>query len=264
MKPLILLSLSLFIASAALASPTVPPPALDLDLVVDIEPVGGDVILPPSGGEFTYTVTVTNNTQDELSGCIWVLAARPGEVVTDPIRPVQFMTIGPGEVAGPFTFTDRIQARAAPGNYHLMVHVGAYNTERSMVLYADSFKIVKEAGSGATDEVPSTEASVIPVSGAFPGPTLVTAGAAEGVEEVVASPNPGRSTTLRFTLARDADIHLAIYDLLGRQIALLVDGPVAAGTHAARFDGALVPAGTYAWRLVVGDQAQTGRVTILP
>ncbi len=48
-----------------------------------------------------------------------------------------------------------------------------------------------------------------------------------------------------------------------REVALLVDGPTEAGPHEALFDGAALSAGTYVWRLVVGDEAQTGRLTLV-
>jgi hypothetical protein len=83
------------------------------------------------------------------------------------------------------------------------------------------------------------------------------------VSEVVVSPNPfTRQATLAFEVAADADVRLSVYDVLGREVAVLVDGYVEAGLHEAVFDGRGLAAGTYVYRLAVGNEVQTGRLTL--
>jgi hypothetical protein len=66
------------------------------------------------------------------------------------------------------------------------------------------------------------------------------------------APNPlGTETLLRFTLSRAASIRLAIFDILGREVALLAQGPHAAGPHAVSWDAHRVPSGAYLCRLEV-------------
>ena len=56
-------------------------------------------------------------------------------------------------------------------------------------------------------------------------------------------PNPSAgAATLPFTLAEAADVRLTAYDVLGRRVATLVEGPHPAGAHEAAF-GAGLPAG---------------------
>jgi glycosidase len=51
-------------------------------------------------------------------------------------------------------------------------------------------------------------------------------------------PNPfNPSTTIRFALPLDARVSLRVYDLLGRELALLLDGQLGAGHHAASWNG---------------------------
>jgi hypothetical protein len=81
-----------------------------------------------------------------------------------------------------------------------------------------------------------------------------------------ARPNPfRRATAVRFTLPALAEARLAVYDALGREVALLVDGPLEAGRHEAAFDpaGAGLPSGVYVVRLAAGTQVATARVTLL-
>ena len=81
-------------------------------------------------------------------------------------------------------------------------------------------------------------------------------------------PNPfNPQTTIRISLQEDAHIRLTVYDVLGREIMVLVDGIRLAGTHEARFDGSRLPSGLYVYRLTVtgegGAQEATGRLTLL-
>ena len=77
-----------------------------------------------------------------------------------------------------------------------------------------------------------------------------------------ASPNPFcASTALRVYLPAPADVRLGVYDLLGREVARLADGPAEAGTHRFVLDGARLPSGTYLVRLEAGRQHTTRLVT---
>ncbi|HLT46034.1 MAG TPA: T9SS type A sorting domain-containing protein [Rubricoccaceae bacterium] len=79
-----------------------------------------------------------------------------------------------------------------------------------------------------------------------------------------AYPNPAAErATVRFTLEAPAAVRLTVYDLLGREVAVLVDGAVEAGTHEAAFDGSRLPSGVYLVRLDAGGTVQTQRLTLL-
>ncbi|MEO1630257.1 MAG: T9SS type A sorting domain-containing protein [Bacteroidota bacterium] len=78
-----------------------------------------------------------------------------------------------------------------------------------------------------------------------------------------AHPNPARdAATLAVTLAAAGPVTLAVYDLLGRRVALVHDGRLAAGTHALLLDTARLPSGLYLARLVHVDQAVTRRLVV--
>ena len=68
-------------------------------------------------------------------------------------------------------------------------------------------------------------------------------------------PNPFNSeTTIGYALPHDAKVRLVVYDLLGREVAVLVDGPQPAGRRAVRFRGDHLPSGPYAYRLQAGNE----------
>ena len=83
---------------------------------------------------------------------------------------------------------------------------------------------------------------------------------------LAAFPNPlsaATASTVRFGLPEAAEVRLAVFDALGREVARLADGPAEAGWHAARFEAADLPSGVYVVRLSAGAHTATQRVTVL-
>ena len=56
-------------------------------------------------------------------------------------------------------------------------------------------------------------------------------------------------TTIRFSVPEAAPVRLVVYDVLGRQVRVLVDGTREAGTHEVVFEASDLPSGTYLYRL---------------
>jgi len=66
-------------------------------------------------------------------------------------------------------------------------------------------------------------------------------------------PNPfTETTTIHYELADPAPVRLAVYDVLGREVATLVDDAQEAGFYDVEFDGRNLPVGVYVYRLQVG------------
>jgi len=81
---------------------------------------------------------------------------------------------------------------------------------------------------------------------------------------VSAYPNPfNPSTTLRYTLSARSHVTLAVYDLLGRSVATLVDGVEEAGEKSVRFDGGQLSSGIYLYRVVAGNSTVSGKLLML-
>ncbi len=77
-------------------------------------------------------------------------------------------------------------------------------------------------------------------------------------------PNPfNPSTEILFDLPEDATVSLVVYDVLGREVARLVQEELRAGTHRARFDARNLPSGVYFYRIQAGDFHSTHRMTLL-
>ncbi len=77
------------------------------------------------------------------------------------------------------------------------------------------------------------------------------------------TPNPFNPTTeIRFNLPETMMTTLAIYDLLGKEVARLVDGSLTAGEHRIVWQAAGMPSGMYLYRLSAGSQVQVKRMTL--
>lgn len=77
-------------------------------------------------------------------------------------------------------------------------------------------------------------------------------------------PNPFHlETTIPFSLPEAARVTLTIYDVLGREIATLVDGPRAAGRHLIHWNTSAYPNGFYLARLQTLDTVQTRYLTLM-
>ncbi len=80
-----------------------------------------------------------------------------------------------------------------------------------------------------------------------------------------AYPNPfNPSAILNFSLPETSVARLAVYDATGREVALLVDGTIEAGSHGVVFDGSDLPSGVYLVHFTAGGGfTQTQRLTLL-
>lgn len=86
---------------------------------------------------------------------------------------------------------------------------------------------------------------------------------------LMARPNPfNPRTTVAFTLQEACEVNLAVFDLRGRQVCVLAQGPWAAGEHEATWNGRdaagrILASGTYLLRLQAGPESATAKMTLL-
>jgi hypothetical protein len=90
-------------------------------------------------------------------------------------------------------------------------------------------------------------------------------GLAQRFELLQNYPNPfNPRTMITFTLPRTSRVTLRVYDLLGREIAALVDGEsLAAGTHDVSFDASHLSSGVYFYRLQADGIARTRQMVLV-
>lgn len=113
-------------------------------------------------------------------------------------------------------------------------------------------------------------ASNTPARNALPPPGCLKGPAAdEALPEAFALdgnvPNPvsGR-TMIRYAVPEASEVRLVVYDVVGREVARLVDGLQAAGFHEVRFDTSTLPSGVYLYRMTAGKGfTDTGRMVVV-
>jgi hypothetical protein len=108
----------------------------------------------------------------------------------------------------------------------------------------------------------------------FGGATVLAVGdepvaMATGELSLSIAPNPMRGGgTLQLALPRAEAVRIGVYDVTGRRLATLADGPFAAGIHALAVrpqddDGRPLAAGVYFVRMEAGSQALTKRMLVV-
>jgi len=77
-------------------------------------------------------------------------------------------------------------------------------------------------------------------------------------------PNPfNPSTIISYQLPKNSLVTLKIYDVLGRQVATLVNGREPAGSHSVSFNGDRLSSGVYFYRLVAGGYTSVRKMILV-
>jgi len=77
-------------------------------------------------------------------------------------------------------------------------------------------------------------------------------------------PNPFNPvTTIQYDIPSRENVSLVIYNVLGRQVAILVDEQKPAGSYHVEFDAHSLPSGVYFYRLQAGSFAETKKLILL-
>ncbi len=77
-------------------------------------------------------------------------------------------------------------------------------------------------------------------------------------------PNPfNPSTTINYSLANDEYVSLKVYDIMGREVAELVNEDKTAGTYSLDFDASSLASGMYFYKISAGNFVSTKKMVLL-
>jgi hypothetical protein len=100
-----------------------------------------------------------------------------------------------------------------------------------------------------------------PTQTAVDDPGLLTPGVSALLQNY---PNPcNPATTIHYTLAKGCIVDLKVYDMLGREVGVLVHEQKTPGEYDVRFDGSGLASGVYFYRLQAGSYMETRRLLLL-
>jgi hypothetical protein len=78
-------------------------------------------------------------------------------------------------------------------------------------------------------------------------------------------PNPfNRMIMISYTLPSAGSVHLAVYDLVGRQVAILVDGIKQSGQFTTHWKPDNLPGGVYMLRMEAGEKSLIQKIIYMP
>ena len=156
------------------------------------------------------------------------------------------------ESGGDFTaYTDITDSGPGEANARSYTVTGLMNEQE----YVFQVRAVNEHGGGLPAEVTVML------------PTVISTESEELPAEVTLSanyPNPfNPETTIRYGLPKAGQVRLAVYDMLGHEVAVLVDRSKPAGNHTVRFGAGDLPSGVYAYRLQAGGETVARTMMLL-
>jgi photosystem II stability/assembly factor-like uncharacterized protein len=77
-------------------------------------------------------------------------------------------------------------------------------------------------------------------------------------------PNPfNPSTKIKFSVAGTGNISIKVYDVMGKEVARVVDQNLTPGEYTADFDASSLPTGTYFYRLTAGSFTETKKLVLI-
>ncbi len=213
--------------------------------------------VPSSGGLVSADVTFSNATSGDFDGEWWALVSYPNGSAGPRLGPFQISLDGGQSVTQ--TVSKRVPGGAPAGVYFVELRIGQAFPDQ--IDDSDSFSFFKNGL--ARPAFGETEAVTWLLDGVAQDGSEAAA-KAEAAALLAAYPNPFRGeTTVRYALSEAGPVRLAVYDVLGREVALLDDGFREAGTHEAALDGAGLSAGVYFYVLEAGAFSARKRVTLM-
>lgn len=77
-------------------------------------------------------------------------------------------------------------------------------------------------------------------------------------------PNPFNPTTqIKFDLPKDEFVTIKVYNVLGKEVAMLLNEKKVQGSYNISFDGSSLPSGVYFYRLQAGDFTETKKMVLI-
>ncbi len=201
------------------------------------------------GGYFKFTGVVGNTTDNNISSDVWVMLDVPGYGMYGPVQRFNNIPLSPRSALVYAGARQNVPGIAPVGMYDYIGYCGDYpNTIADE--WSFPFEVVAGRG-GASDQWQ--------IAGWFEDSDLPSS-----VDLGANYPNPFNATTsISYSLTASASVTLEIFNMMGQKVTTLVNGNESAGDHVVTWDASNAASGVYFYRLKVGDEILTKRMTLL-
>jgi hypothetical protein len=204
-------------------------------LLVGMDPISPPILIPAGGGSFDFTVSVENVSPVMQIFDFWIMADLPNGTPYGPILLRENLSLIPGANISR-TMTQQIPAGAPPGDYYYYGIAGDYP---DIVMASEGFPFTKEAGVDLGSSYNDW--------GIY-GWEEVTLTQTQNVEQfsIDIRPNPFNPVTqLEFNLPHGSIAEISVYDIHGRQVAVLNEGYLMNGSHTLQWNASDQASGVY-------------------
>ncbi|MCX6641119.1 MAG: C25 family cysteine peptidase [bacterium] len=226
-----------------------------LNFNINTSPISPPVVIPANGGSFPYNINVHNLGSTPGTITLWNKVRDASNVYTTVFGPIT-RTL-PGGANPARVFTQTIAGSISSGTLYFISYIGMYpNT----IADSNFFTITK---STVADGKPWIAESY--VTGDFFDEFAVTNSSVPTEYSLGQNyPNPFNPlTSISFNLTQAGLVKLTIFDVMGREVATLVNGTREAGTHEVTFDGSGLASGIYLYKLEAGEFRATQKMVLL-
>jgi predicted outer membrane repeat protein len=223
---------------------------------IALTPVNPPVTIPASGGSFDYLAQLDNISASPVTFEVWVMVQLPAGQWYGPVLGPVNLTL-PGATTLERQRTQSVPANAPPGVYLYEGRVGFYPGDIwdtgsftfEKLMDGDGSPVAEWSNSGEklaqwSDEIESSPPVNYGLMGAYPNPF-------------------NASTVIAFQLPFDEHLSLAVFDVAGREVAELINGWRAAGTHRVTLDGSELSTGVYVVSMRTSTQTSYSKILLL-
>jgi len=214
---------------------------------IELYPVDPPVTVP-RGGHFFYHAKIINHADTSVNLDCWVGVTLPNGTPFGPLKLYEDLTFPASDSVTFSNLRQHVRQAAPLGDYQYIGYIGDYPT----VYDSSYFPFTVTA-----DVVDGKDSRSLEGWGGM--------GRLPSFTEVVGNrPNPfNATTTINYQLAADVYVKLEVYNLLGQEVATLVDEKQQAGYRSIIWNASGVSSGLYFYKLTGGDYRETKRMMLL-
>ena len=206
-------------------------------LNVILTPLTSPILIPSGGGSFDYTAVIENRTIRAARCDVWTEVVLPGGSVYGPLLSRMGVSIPPG---GTLTRQVRqnVPGYAPAGRYCYLGKAGLFPDSVAAcdtIGFAKLHGQIQANGNFGWEVFDADEIS-----------ESVSIKTLTGLVILSIQPNPfNQRTAVGFQLSVSGEVNLAVYDITGREVAVLAEGWYPAGSHQVVWDAEGMSSGIY-------------------